>query len=162
MKSSQKMLMSTYMRPFKRMIYKILIWGYTCKSAIRPTKQVPPKNSRHLKSKIGTRWQAITKNLDLIPAHITVIMGKNSTQKANIRKAYKYSWYLSRDNEELFVHHPWEEEPVPEPNGLPNGLLVSTDKITYSVSIKKIKPRKSMALVDWGAANGIVTGTDCA
>jgi hypothetical protein len=57
------------------------------------------------------------------------------------------------------VHHPWEEEHAPEPDGSSNesGLLVNTDKLTYSVSNRKIKPKQSMALVDRGA-NGIFAG----
>ena len=98
------------------------------------------------------------------PAHIASIMGNKSSKgnrdRSKSRKAYKHSWCLPGDNEETFVHHPWEEEPQPEPDGLSTGFLVNTDKITYSVSNRKVKPKKSMALVDRGA-NRIVAGADC-
>ena len=87
-------------------------------------------------------------------------MGNKSTAKGKSRKINKHSWCLPGDNVETFVHHPWEEESTPEPDGMPNGLVVNTDKITYSVSNRKLNPRKSMALVDRGA-NGIVAGADC-
>ena len=47
------------------------------------------------------------------------------------------------------------------PDGFPDGsgFLVNTDKITYSVSNRKVNSKKSMALVDRGA-NGIVAGAD--
>ena len=69
-------------------------------------------------------------------------MGNNSTVKgkSKSRKINKHSWCLPGDDVETFVvHHPWEEEPIPEPDGLQNGLLVNTEKITYSVSNRKLK-----------------------
>ena len=98
-------------------------------------------------------------------AHIAKILGNNSTKNrksgksGKSRKVYMHSWCLPGDDVETFVHHPWEEEPTPEPDGLLDGLLVNTNKITYSVSNRKLKHRKSMALVDRGA-NEIVTGAD--
>ena len=97
-------------------------------------------------------------------AHISHVLGNKSSKGkrggGKSRKAYKHSWCLPGDNEETFVHHPWEEEPEPEPDGSTTGILFNTGKITYSVSNRKIKPKKSMALVDRGA-NGIVVEADC-
>ena len=64
------------------------------------------------------------------PAHIAAILGGNSAKKKS-QKINKHSWCLPRGDVEKFVHHPWEEEPMPEPDGIPNGLLVSTNTITY-------------------------------
>ena len=91
-------------------------------------------------------------------------MGKKSSKGdggwSKSRKTYKHSWCLPGDNQETFVHHPWEEEPAPESNGQPNGFLVNTDKITYSVSNRKVKPKKSVALDERGVYR-IVAGADC-
>ena len=91
-------------------------------------KRPPLKNP-----KSGPDGKPLPKLLDISPSHIAVIMAGKSTTSGKPRKINKLSWCLSGDDVETFIHHLWEEEPTPEPDGLPNGLLVNTDKITYIV-----------------------------